>query len=96
MVTVVRADQREIVSRSRQPAGHALDTGRRRAQIAAHQTVSSGRQAMSCCDETTARVPRFDLSRRSVLKGTALVASVVSAVRPTGTDAQGKRIKLAY
>ena len=33
---------------------------------------------MSCCDETTARVPRFDLSRRSVLKGAVLVASGTS------------------
>ncbi len=51
---------------------------------------------MSCCDETTARVPSFDLSRRSVLKGTVVVASVVSALRPTTSAAQEKRIKLAY
>ena len=51
---------------------------------------------MSCCDETTARVPRFDLSRRSVLKGAVLVASVISALRPAGSDAQAKRVKLAY
>jgi len=51
---------------------------------------------MSCCDETTARVPRFDLSRRSVLKGTVVVASVMSAVCPTVSDAQTKRVKLAY
>ena len=38
---------------------------------------------MSCCDESTARVPRFDLSRRSVLKGMVVVASVISAVRPS-------------
>ena len=50
---------------------------------------------MSCCDESTARVPRFDLSRRSALKG-MVVASVIFAVRPTGSDAQEKRIKLAY
>src|SRR2546426_9494345 len=49
---------------------------------------------MSCCDETTARVPSFDLSRRSVLKGSMVIASLISAVRPS--DAQGKRIKLAY
>jgi hypothetical protein len=54
------------------------------------------RQAMSCCDETTARVPSFDLSRRSMLKGTVVVASVMSAVRPTASDAQAKRVKLAY
>jgi len=51
---------------------------------------------MSCCDETTARVPSFDLSRRSVLKGSVIVAGLISAVRPTAADAQGKRIKLAY
>ena len=51
---------------------------------------------MSCCDETTARVPSTDLSRRSVLKGSMLVAGLISAVRPTASDAQGKRIKLAY
>jgi sulfonate transport system substrate-binding protein len=50
---------------------------------------------MSCCDESTACVPRFDLSRRSVLKG-MVVASVISAVRPISSDAQDKRIKLAY
>jgi NitT/TauT family transport system substrate-binding protein len=51
---------------------------------------------MSCCDESTARVPRFDLSRRSVLKGTVVVASMIFAVHPTASDAQEKRIKLAY
>ena len=50
---------------------------------------------MSCCDESTARVPRVDLSRRSVLKG-MVVVSVISAVRPISSDAQDKRIKLAY
>src|SRR5713101_2064613 len=57
---------------------------------------SGGRQDMSCCDETTARVPSFGLSRRSVLKGSVVVASVISALRPTPSDAQGKRVKLAY
>ena len=51
---------------------------------------------MSCCDETTARVPSFDLSRRSVLKGSVVVASVISALRPPLSEAQSKRIKLAY
>ena len=51
---------------------------------------------MSCCDETTARVPSTDVSRRSLLKGAAIVASVIPAVRPTSTAAQGKTIKLAY
>jgi hypothetical protein len=51
---------------------------------------------MSCCDESAARVPRFDLSRRSVLKGTVAVASMIFAVRPLAADAQEKRIQLAY
>jgi hypothetical protein len=50
---------------------------------------------MNCGDESTARVPRFNLSRRSVLKG-MVVASVISAVRPISSHAQDKRIKLAY
>jgi len=49
---------------------------------------------MSCCDETTARVPPTDLSRRSVLKGAAVVASVLPGAAPAG--AQGRRIKIAY
>ena len=48
---------------------------------------------MSCCDETTARVPPTDLSRRSLLKGAAVIASVLPRRRPT---AQGRSIKLAY
>jgi NitT/TauT family transport system substrate-binding protein len=51
---------------------------------------------MSCCDETTARVPSTDVSRRSVFKGAALVAAVIPAVRPGDAAAQGKRVKLAY
>src|SRR3989442_2104030 len=51
---------------------------------------------MSCCDETTARVPRSDLSRRAVLKGSALIASLLSFLRPTASYAQRRRIKLAY
>src|ERR1700687_781407 len=51
---------------------------------------------MSCCDETTARVPDTDLSRRSVLKGSVIIASLISAVHPTRSDAQGKRVNLAY
>src|SRR5215470_4072981 len=51
---------------------------------------------MSCCDETTARVPPTDVSRRSLFKGAALIASVIPAARPTSSEAQGKRIKLAY
>ena len=51
---------------------------------------------MSCCDETTARVPDADVSRRSLFKGAALVASVIPAARPTRSEAQGKQIRLAY
>src|SRR3954468_7922832 len=51
---------------------------------------------MSCCDETTARVPDTDVSRRSVFKGAALVASVIPATGVTRSEAQGKQIKLAY
>src|SRR6267142_3975618 len=49
---------------------------------------------MSCCDETTARVPDTDMSRRSLFKGTAVIASVIPAARPA--RARGKQIKLAY
>ena len=51
---------------------------------------------MSCCDETTARVPASDVSRRSLFKGAALVAGVIPAARPSTAEAQGKQIKLAY
>src|ERR1700694_842285 len=51
---------------------------------------------MSCCDETTARVPDTDVSRRSLLKGTALIASVIPAARSTRSEAQSKLINLAY
>ncbi len=34
---------------------------------------------MSCCDETTARVPDTDVSRRAVLKGATLIASAIPA-----------------
>jgi NitT/TauT family transport system substrate-binding protein len=51
---------------------------------------------MSCCDETTALVPDTDVSRRSILKGVAAVASILPVVRPTDGKAQGKQIKLAY
>src|SRR5947199_7095765 len=51
---------------------------------------------MSCCDESTARVPDIDVSRRAVFKGAALVASVIPTARPTRAAAQGKQIKLAY
>jgi NitT/TauT family transport system substrate-binding protein len=51
---------------------------------------------MSCCDETTARVPDTDVSRRSLFKGAALITSVMSAAQPGRSAAQGRRIKLAY
>ena len=56
---------------------------------------------MSCCDETTARVPstdvsRTDVSRRSLFKGTALIASAIPMTGPVASQAQGKRVKLAY
>jgi len=51
---------------------------------------------MSCCDQTTARVPGTDVSRRALFKGAALVASIVPAVRPARSAAQTKQITLAY
>ena len=51
---------------------------------------------MSCCDESTARVPGIEVSRRSLFKGAALVASVIPAAVPGQAEAQQKRIKLAY
>jgi NitT/TauT family transport system substrate-binding protein len=51
---------------------------------------------MSCCDETTARVPDSDLSRRDMLKGAAVIASVLPVVGTTRAAAQGRKIKLAY
>jgi len=49
---------------------------------------------MSCCDETTARVPPTDVSRRSMLKGVAVIAAVVPGA--ARAEAQGRSIKLAY
>jgi NitT/TauT family transport system substrate-binding protein len=51
---------------------------------------------MGCCDETTARVPDTDVTRRSLFKGAGLIASVMPAVRPCPAAAQALRIKLAY
>jgi NitT/TauT family transport system substrate-binding protein len=51
---------------------------------------------MSCCDETTARVPGTNVSRRSLFKGAALIASVIPAAQPTRSEAQSKQIRLAY
>ncbi len=50
---------------------------------------------MSCCDETTARVPSADFSRRSLLKGASVAAAVVP-VAASSSQAQGRQIKLAY
>src|SRR5215813_12833382 len=47
---------------------------------------------MSCCDESTARVPDADMSRRALFKAAALIASAI----PIAASAQAKRIKLAY
>jgi NitT/TauT family transport system substrate-binding protein len=51
---------------------------------------------MGCCDETTARVPSTDMSRRSLLKGATVIASVIPTVQPDPSQAQSKPIKLAY
>jgi NitT/TauT family transport system substrate-binding protein len=51
---------------------------------------------MSCCDETTARVPDTDVSRRSVFKGAVLIASLLPATRPIQAEAQGKKVTLAF
>src|SRR5258708_15799749 len=63
-----------------------------------HKTLEErcGDNPVSCCDETTARVPDTDVSRRALFKGAALVASVIPAARPTPSEAQGKETKLAY
>ena len=51
---------------------------------------------MSCCDETTARVPSADFSRRALLKGASVAASVIPAARGEVAHGQGRQIKLAY
>jgi NitT/TauT family transport system substrate-binding protein len=51
---------------------------------------------VSCCDETTARVPGTDFSRRSLLKGATLAATVIPAALPDRAQGQGQQIKLAY
>ena len=51
---------------------------------------------MSCCDETTARVPDTQVSRRAMFKGAALVSSLLPAAHPTRALAQGKKIRLAF
>src|SRR5260221_5505459 len=63
-----------------------------------HKTLEErcGDPPVSCCDETTARVPDTDVSRRALFKGAALVASVIPAARPTPSEARGNEFKLAY
>jgi NitT/TauT family transport system substrate-binding protein len=51
---------------------------------------------MGCCDETTARVPTPDVTRRTVFMGAGLLAGVLPAARPDPAAAQGRPIKLAY
>src|SRR5690349_14248 len=51
---------------------------------------------MSCCDETTARVPSTDVSRRALLKGATVAASVIPVGQTERAAAQGRQIKLAY
>lgn len=51
---------------------------------------------MSCCDETTARVPDRSVSRRSMFKGAAMIASLLPLVGAKRAKAQGTPIKLAY
>jgi NitT/TauT family transport system substrate-binding protein len=51
---------------------------------------------MSCCDESTARIPDIDVSRRHLFKGAALIAGVIPAARPGPAAAQSNQIKLAY
>ncbi|MGC2076525.1 MAG: ABC transporter substrate-binding protein [Xanthobacteraceae bacterium] len=51
---------------------------------------------MSSCDETTARVPGTESSRRSLLKCATLAASAIPAAGLTRSEAQDRQIKLAY
>ena len=51
---------------------------------------------MSCCDEHLACVPDTDVSRRSVLKGAALITSLLPVAYPKRVEAQGKQVKLAF
>jgi NitT/TauT family transport system substrate-binding protein len=49
---------------------------------------------MSCCDETTARIPQ--VSRRAMFKGAALVSSLLPAAVPSPAKAQGNKVRLAF
>src|SRR5262249_49442661 len=76
------------------PEGRANARRKRPNEVSHACSARSAR--MSCCDETTARVPDTDVSRRSVLKGASVAASVLPLVRPRRATAQGKSVKLAY
>src|SRR5438105_12264668 len=58
--------------------------------------IKVAERPMGCCDETTARVPDSDFSRRSVFKGATLIASLLPAARPKEAEAQGKKVSLAF
>src|SRR2546430_1306262 len=94
MTAAMRAQRRHICARGIEMRRAATRSNR------GHEADRAWRQsletAMSCCDETTARVPDTEVSRRALFKGAALVASVIPAARPTQSQAQGKQIKLAY
>jgi NitT/TauT family transport system substrate-binding protein len=51
---------------------------------------------MSCCDETTARVPDIQVSRRAMFKGAALISSLLPTALPTRAQAQSKKVRLAF
>jgi NitT/TauT family transport system substrate-binding protein len=51
---------------------------------------------MSCCDESSARVPDRSVSRRALLKGAAVVSAVVPGLHGSGAQAQGKKVTLAF
>src|SRR5262245_56643106 len=78
---------------SRCAAARRVSNGGAVADCASRQNWES---PLRCCDARTARVPDTDMSRRALLKGTALIASVIPAARSTRSEAQGKPIKLAY
>src|SRR5476649_2699403 len=51
---------------------------------------------MSCYDETLARVPDPDVTRRTLIRGAAAVAGILAATVPGVGRGQGKRIRLAF
>ncbi len=70
------------------------------------QTLIQRSAPMSCCDENLASVPKGinsskdvaapDVSRRSVLKGAAAIAGVLSSAGPAAAQTNLKPVKLAY